>query len=162
MAAVKKKVPTKKKTPTKKTTVTRAAAKKAAGKPPQQSSSAARQARVFRISFASVYPLYVEKAEKKGRTQGEVDEIIHWLTGYSGKQLQRAIESKVDLQTFFTQAPQIHPNAQLIQGVICGMRVEEIADPLMRKIRYLDKLIDELARGKRMASILRSVEGTAR
>ncbi|HEU4581810.1 MAG TPA: DUF2200 domain-containing protein [Polyangiaceae bacterium] len=162
MAAVKKKVPTKKKTPTKKTTVTRAAAKKAAGKPPQQSSSAARQARVFRISFASVYPLYVEKAEKKGRTQAEVDEIIRWLTGYSGKQLQRAIESKVDLETFFAQAPQIHPNAQLIQGVICGMRVEEIADPLMRKIRYLDKLIDELARGKRMASILRSVEGTAR
>jgi hypothetical protein len=162
MAAVKKKVPTKKKTPTKKTTVTRAAAKKAAGKPPQLSSSAARQARVVRISFASVYPLYVEKAEKKGRTQAEVDEIIQWLTGYSGKELQRAIESKLDLEAFFTQAPQLNPNARLIQGVICGMRVEEIADPLMRKIRYLDKLIDELARGKRMASILRSVEGTAR
>jgi hypothetical protein len=148
MAAVEKKAPIKKKV------VKRAGAKKAK-KAPQQGGSAARTSRVFRMSFASVYPLYVEKAEKKGRTQAEVDEIIHWLTGYSSQQLQRAIESKVDLATFFTHAPQLNPNAQLIQGVVCGVRVEEIADPLMRKIRYLDKLIDELAKGKPMASILR-------
>jgi hypothetical protein len=152
MAAVKKE-----KAPTEK----RAGARKAK-QAPKPGAGGARQLRVFRISFASVYPLYVEKAEKKGRTQAEVDEIIQWLTGYSGKELQRAIESKLDLEAFFTQAPQLNPNARLIQGVICGMRVEEIADPLMRKIRYLDKLIDELARGKRMASILRSGEGTDR
>jgi hypothetical protein len=107
------------------------------------------------MSFASVYPLYVRKAEKKGRTKGEVDEIIAWLTGYGGEALQRAIDAKVDLETFFAQAPRMNPNARLITGVVCGVRVEDVADPLMRMIRYLDRLIDELARGKKMASILR-------
>ena len=112
--------------------------------------------RIFTMSFGSVYPLYVKKAEKKGRTKEEVDEIIAWLTGYSGKRLQRVIESKIDLETFFAQAPAMNENATLIKGVVCGVRVEDVADPLMRKIRYLDKLIDELAKGKAMASILRS------
>jgi hypothetical protein len=111
--------------------------------------------RVFAMSFGSVYPLYVQKAEKKGRTKQEVDEIITWLTGYDGEQLQRAIGAKVDFETFFAQAPRMNPNACLIKGLVCGVRVEEVADPLMQKIRYLDKLIDELARGKKMASILR-------
>jgi hypothetical protein len=111
--------------------------------------------RVFGIAFARVYPLYVQKAENKGRTQSEVDEVIAWLTGYSGKTLQRAIDANVDFETFFAHAPRMNPNAALITGVVCGMRVEAIADPLMQKIRYLDKLIDELARGKKMASILR-------
>ena len=111
--------------------------------------------RIFTMSFASVYPLYVQKAEKKGRTKDEVDEIITWLTGYSGKQLQRAVDAKVDFEHFFAQAPRMNPNVGLITGVVCGIRVEEVADPLMRKIRYLDKLIDELAKGKKMASILR-------
>ncbi|UJR85770.1 DUF2200 domain-containing protein [Sandaracinus amylolyticus] len=111
--------------------------------------------RVFGISFASVYPLYVQKAEKKGRTKDEVDEIIAWLTGYRGEQLQRAIDTKVDLETFFAQAPRMNPNAGLIKGVVCGVRVEDVADPLMQKIRYLDKLVDELAKGKKMTSILR-------
>jgi hypothetical protein len=116
---------------------------------------AAKKPRVFGIAFARVYPLYVQKAENKGRTKGEVDEVIAWLTGYSGKTLQRAIDANVDLDTFFAQAPRMNPNVGLITGVVCGMRVEDIADPLMKKIRYLDKLIDELARGKKMASILR-------
>jgi hypothetical protein len=107
------------------------------------------------MSFGSVYPLYVQKAAKKGRTQQEVDEIILWLTGYSPKQLKRAIDGKVDIEAFFAQAPRLHPNAKLIKGVVCGIRVENITDPLMQKIRYLDKLIDELAKGKKMASILR-------
>lgn len=107
------------------------------------------------MSFASVYPLYVQKAAKKGRTKEEVDEIILWLTGYSGEQLQRAIAAKVDLEAFFAQAPRMNPNVGLITGVVCGVRVEDIADPLMQKVRYLDKLIDELAKGKKMASILR-------
>jgi hypothetical protein len=111
--------------------------------------------RIFATSFGSVYPLYVQKAEKKGRTKGEVDEIITWLTGYDGEQLQSAIDAKVDFESFFAQAPRLNPNAGLIKGVVCGVRVEDIADPLMQKIRYLDKLIDELARGKKMASILR-------
>jgi len=111
--------------------------------------------RIFGMSFASVYPLYVQKAEKKGRTQEEVDQIIAWLTGYKGKRLQRAIETKVDFETFFAQAPALNPNATLITGVVCGVRVEDVADPLMQKIRYLDKLIDELAKGKAMDSILR-------
>jgi hypothetical protein len=114
-----------------------------------------RQSRVFKMSFASVYPLYVEKAAKKGRTKEEVDEVIAWLTGYSGERLQRAIDTKVDFETFFAQAPRMNPNAGLIKGVVCGVRVEDIDDPLMQKIRYLDKLIDELAKGKKMASILR-------
>src|SRR3954470_4081461 len=111
--------------------------------------------RIFTTSFGSVYPLYVQKAAKKGRTKEEVNKIISWLTGYGGEQLQRAIDAKVDLETFFAQAPQMNPNAGLITGVVCGVRVEDVADPLMQKIRYLDKLIDELAKGKKMASILR-------
>jgi hypothetical protein len=111
--------------------------------------------RIFTMSFASVYPLYVQKAAKKGRTKEEVDEIITWLTGYSGEQLRRAIDAQVDLETFFARAPRMNPNVGLITGVVCGVRVEDVADPLMQKIRYLDKLIDELARGKKMASILR-------
>lgn len=111
--------------------------------------------RVFTMSFGSVYPLYVQKAEKKGRTKEEVDEIIAWLTGYSGAQLRRVIDAKVDLETFFSKAPRLNPNVGLITGVVCGVRVEEIEDPVMQKIRYLDKLVDELARGKKMESILR-------
>lgn len=111
--------------------------------------------RIFTMSFGSVYPLYVQKAARKGRTQAEVDEIIAWLTGYSGAQLQRVIDTKVDFEGFFANAPRLNPNVALIKGVVCGVRVEEVADPLMQKIRYLDKLIDELAKGKKMASILR-------
>ena len=107
------------------------------------------------MSFGSVYPLYVQKAAKKGRTKNEVDEVITWLTGYSGKQLQRVVDAKVDFETFFAKAPRMNPNVGLITGVVCGVRVEGITDPLMQKIRYLDKLIDELARGKKMESILR-------
>jgi hypothetical protein len=111
--------------------------------------------RVFRMSFASVYPHYIQKAEKKGHTKEEVDTIICWLTGYNQKSLQRQIDKKTNFETFFAQAPQIHPNVSKITGVICGYRVEEIEDKLMQKIRYLDKLIDELARGKKMEKILR-------
>ena len=107
------------------------------------------------MSFASVYPLYVQKAAKKGRTKEEVDETITWLTGYSSKQLQRVIDAEIDFEAFFAQAPRMNPKLGLIKGVVCGVRVEDIADPLMQKIRYLDKLIDELAKGKKMASILR-------
>lgn len=114
-----------------------------------------KQARVFAMSFGSVYPLYVQKAVRKGRTKNEVDEIITWLTGYSSEQLQGAIDAKIDLETFFAHAPRMNPNVQLIKGVVCGVRVEDIADPLMQKIRFLDKLIDELAKGKKLASILR-------
>src|SRR5690606_39177051 len=110
--------------------------------------------RVYRMSFASVYPLYIQKAEKKGRTKEEVDTIIFWLTGYDEKALQQHIEKKTDFQTFFSQA-RTHPNASKITGVICGHRVEEMEDKLMQKIRYLDKLIDELAKGKVMDKILR-------
>jgi len=111
--------------------------------------------RIYRIAFGSVYPLYVQKAAKKGRTKEEVDQVITWLTGYSAAQLQDAVDAKLDFETFFAQAPAMNPNAALITGVVCGVRVEDIADPLTQKIRYLDKLIDELARGKKMASILR-------
>lgn len=111
--------------------------------------------RVYRMSFAGVYPLYIQKAEKKGRTKDEVDEIIYWLTGYNVKSLQQQIDKKVDFETFFAQAPKFNPNVSLITGVICGYRVEEIEDKLMQKIRYLDKLIDELAKGKKMEKILR-------
>ena len=111
--------------------------------------------RVFAIAFAKVYPLYVQKAQRKNRTRTEVDQIIRWLTGYSQAGLERQIEQRSDLETFFAQAPAIHPNASLIKGVVCGVRVEEIEDPLMQKIRYLDKLIDELAQGKAMEKILR-------
>ena len=107
------------------------------------------------MSFASVYPLYIQKAERKGRTKAEVDEIIFWLTGHSAKSLQKAIEAKADLETFFADAPRFQPNATLIKGVVCGVCVEEVEDETMRKIRYLDKLIDELAKGKAMEKILR-------
>ena len=107
------------------------------------------------MSFAGVYPLYIQKAEKKGRTKEEVDEIIFWLTGYNKQSLQKQIDNKVDFETFFAQAPQLNPNVSKITGVICGYRVEEIEDPLMQKVRYLDKLIDELAKGKAMEKILR-------
>ena len=110
---------------------------------------------VFSIIFAKVYPLYVQKAERKNRTKEEVDQIICWLTGYDQAGLQRQIEQKSDLEAFFAQAPAIHSNSSLIKGVVCGIRVEEIEDPLMRNIRYLDKLIDELAKGKKMEKILR-------
>ncbi|RQW67512.1 DUF2200 domain-containing protein [Listeria sp. SHR_NRA_18] len=107
------------------------------------------------MSVASVYPLYIQKAEKKGRTKAEVDTIIFWLTGYDEAGLQRVLDQKVDFRTFFGEAPAMNPNVSLIKGVICGYRVEEIEDPLMQQIRYLDKLIDELAKGKAMEKILR-------
>jgi hypothetical protein len=113
--------------------------------------------RIFAIKFAKVYPLYIQKAERKNRTKEEVDQIICWLTGYDQAGLQRQIEQENDLEAFFAQAPEIHPNSALIKGVVCGVRVEEIEDPLMRKIRYLDKLIDELAKGKTMEKILRRI-----
>ncbi|HEU4600978.1 MAG TPA: DUF2200 domain-containing protein [Steroidobacteraceae bacterium] len=111
--------------------------------------------RIFTTSFASVYPLYVQKAERKNRTKEEVDQIICWLTGYDQTQLRQQLKKEIDFETFFAEAPSIHPNASLIKGVVCGIRVENIEDPLMRKIRYLDKLIDELAKGKPMDKILR-------
>ncbi len=111
--------------------------------------------RIFRTSFASVYPLYIQKAEKKGRTKAEVDEIIFWLAGYNKQTLQQQIDNKSDFETFFAQAPQINSNVSKITGVICGYRVEVIEDKLMQKIRYLDKLVDELAKGKTMEKILR-------
>jgi len=111
--------------------------------------------RVYRYSFASIYPLYIAKAEKKGRTQAEVDAVIEWLTGYDKPRLEQVIEQKADLEAFFAQAPALNPSRELIRGVVCGVRVEEIGEPLMREIRYLDKLIDELARGRKMDSILR-------
>jgi len=112
--------------------------------------------RVFKMSFAGVYPHYITKAEKKGRTQDEVNQIIYWLTGYTEPLLKKQLEIKVSFETFFAEAPQFNPNASKIKGVICGHRVEEIEHPLMQKIRYLDKLIDELARGKAMEKILRT------
>jgi len=113
------------------------------------------QHRIFGTKFSSVYPLYVQKAERKNRTREEVDQIICWLTGYNQAELRDQIERKSDFATFFDQAPLINPNTSLIKGVVCGIRVEEIEDPLMRKIRYLDKLIDELAKGKALDKILR-------
>ena len=110
------------------------------------------------MSFASVYPHYVKKAETKGRTKEELDQIIRWMTGYTQKGLEKVIENRVDLQTFFEKAPKMNPNVSLIKGVVCGIRVEDIEDPLMQKIRYMDKLIDELAKGKKMEKILRSPE----
>lgn len=117
--------------------------------------SESRKAKVFAMTFASVYPLYVQKAEKKGRTKAEVDEVIFWLTGYDKKSFQKQLDKKVDFETFFAQAPQLNPNVSKITGVICGYRVEEIEDKLMQKIRYMDKLVDELAKGKTMEKILR-------
>ena len=112
--------------------------------------------RIFTMSFADLYPLYVAKAERKGRTRAEVDEVIRWLTGYDEAGLADAIERGVDVETFFTEAPAINPDAGLITGVVCGVRVEDIDDPLMQKIRYLDKLVDELAKGRAMEKVLRS------
>jgi len=111
--------------------------------------------RIFTTAFSKVYPLYVQKAERKDRTKDEVDQIIRWLTGYSQAGLEKQVKQQSDFETFFAQAPAIHPNTSLIKGVVCGVRVEEVEDPLMQKIRYLDKLIDELAKGKAMERILR-------
>ncbi|MGN8244275.1 DUF2200 domain-containing protein [Cellulomonas soli] len=117
--------------------------------------------RIFGMSFASIYPLYVRKVERKNRTQDEVDRVITWLTGYDDAGLREAIADERDLEAFFAQAPGLNPNASLITGLICGYRVEEIEDPLMRQIRYMDKLVDELARGKKLASILRGSDTSA-
>lgn len=113
------------------------------------------QHRIFATAFSAVYPLYVQKAERKNRTKHEVDQIICWLTGYNQSGLEQQIAKKVDFESFFAKAPAMHPNTSLIKGVVCGVRVEEVQDPLMQKIRYLDKLIDELAKGKAMDKILR-------
>jgi len=112
--------------------------------------------RIYTVSFASVYPHYVAKAEKKGRTRAEVDEIVCWLTGYGQAELEARLESKTDFETFFAEAPRPNPSRALIKGVVCGVRVEDIEEPTMREIRYLDKLIDELAKGKAMEKILRT------
>ncbi len=112
--------------------------------------------KVFAIRWASLYPMYVKKVESKGRTEAELIEVIRWLTGYSDAALKKLGSSETDLKTFFAKAPKFNPNAGLITGVVCGVRVEEVADPLMRKIRYMDKLIDELAKGKAMEKILRA------
>jgi hypothetical protein len=111
--------------------------------------------RIFTMRFASVYPLYVAKAEKKGRKKAEVDAVICWLTGYSPKELKEQLKKETDFETFFAEAPQMNPARSLINGTICGVRIEEIEEPLMREIRYLDKLVDELAKGKAMEKILR-------
>ena len=148
MAAVKK-------APIKKKPRSAATTKATATKTPRSGPGAPKKPRVFAVSFASVYPLYIQKAEKKGRTKLEVDEVIAWLTGYRAKALERALDAKIDLETFFLQAPRMNPKADLITGVVCGVRVEDVEDPLMQKIRYLDKLVDELAKGKKLASILR-------
>ena len=111
--------------------------------------------RIFTTEFSKVYPLYVQKAERKNRTKEEVDQIIRWLTGYNQAELEKQIKQQSDFETFFSHAPAIHPNTSLIKGLVCGVRVEEVEDPLMQKIRYLDKLIDELAKGKAMEKILR-------
>lgn len=121
-----------------------------------ESTPAPKKPRVFAIPFASVYRLYVEKVEKKGRTKAELDAVIEWLTGYAGASFGRVIDARADLETFFAEAPRFSPHASLITGIVCGVRVEDVEDPLMRKIRYLDKLVDELARGKKLSSILRA------
>ncbi len=112
--------------------------------------------RIYSMSVASVYPLYVAKAERKGRTKAEVDQIIHWLTGYSKDQFTKVLDKEIDFETFFIQAPKLNPARKLITGVVCGVRVEDITEPTMQEIRYLDKLIDELAKGKAMDKILRA------
>jgi hypothetical protein len=111
--------------------------------------------RIFTTAFAKVYPMYVQKAEGKGRTQAEVDQILRWLTGYTQAGLEKQIAQGTDIETFFARAPALHPNTALVRGVVCGVRVEEVEDPLMRKIRILDNLIDELAKGKAIEKILR-------
>lgn len=111
--------------------------------------------RIFTTQFAKIYPMYIQKAERKGRTKEEVDQVICWLTGYNPAELSQQIEQGNDLRTFFAQAPALHPNSSMIKGVVCGIRVEDIKDPLMQQIRYLDKLVDELAKGKALEKILR-------
>ena len=111
--------------------------------------------KVFKMSFSSIYPMYIQKVEKKGRSKEDLDQVIYWLTGYDEQGLQKQIDSGGDMETFFAEVPQLNENVGLIKGVICGYRVEEIEDPLMQKIRYLDKLVDELAKGKKMEKILR-------
>ncbi|WP_153723582.1 DUF2200 domain-containing protein [Sporosarcina cascadiensis] len=111
--------------------------------------------KIYTMSFAKVYPLYIAKAERKGRTKKEVDEIIQWLTGYSEEELDMQLEKQTDFETFLEEAPQLNPSRDLIKGVVCGVRVEDIEEPVMREIRYMDKLIDELAKGKKMEKILR-------
>ena len=123
---------------------------------PKETGATMTNERVFRMSFASVYPLYVAKAEKKGRTKNEVDEIIRWLTGYRQDELEARLDGRTDLGTFFAEAPRPNPSRVLIKGVVCGVRVEDVEDPAMREIRYLDKLVDELAKGKAMDKILRT------
>ncbi len=113
-------------------------------------------ARVYKMSFASVYPLYIAKVERKGHTKEEVDTVIFWLTGYNAKTLQEQIDNKTNFEEFFAQAPELHPNAPKITGMICGYRIEDIEDPLMKKVRYMDKLVDEVANGRAMEKILRS------
>lgn len=117
--------------------------------------NAVKKPRIYSMSFARVYPEYIAKAERKGRTKTEVDEIIHWLTGYSQEALEAQLENQTDIETFIAEAPQLNPARALIKGTVCGVRVEDIEEPTMREIRYLDKLIDELARGKAMEKILR-------
>lgn len=111
--------------------------------------------KVFKMSFASIYPMYLQKIEKKGRSKEELDQVIYWLTGYDEQGLKKQIDQGVDMETFFAEGPQLNENVSLIKGVICGYRVEDIEDPLMQKIRYLDKLVDELAKGKKLEKILR-------
>lgn len=111
--------------------------------------------RIFTMAFAKVYPMYVQKAERKNRTKAEVDQVICWLTGYTQAGLQKQVKQQSDFETFFAQAPAMHPNSSLIKGLVCGVRVEDVEDPLMQKIRYMDKLVDELAKGKAMEKILR-------
>lgn len=111
--------------------------------------------KIYSMAFSKVYPLYVAKAERKERTKSEVDEIIHWLTGYSDEEMQTLLANETDFETFFAEAPHMNPSRELIKGVVCGIRVEDIEEPLMQEIRYLDKLIDELAKGKKMEKILR-------
>lgn len=117
------------------------------------------QHRIFTTSFASVYPMYVAKAERKGRTKAEVEAVIRWLTGYSPEGLAAELEANTDFESFFRQAPKLNPARLLIKGVVCGVRVEEVEDPLMREIRYLDKLVDELAKGKALEKVLRTPAG---
>ena len=127
----------------------------ASGRTMAASATPTKPPRIFAMSFASVYPLYVQKAERKGRTKAEVDEVIRWLTGYRQAQLESHLKKKTTFEDFFARAPKLNPSRTLITGVICGVRIEEIKEPLMRELRYLDKLIDELAKGKAMEKILR-------
>ena len=124
-------------------------------KRPEKRGDPEKKHRIYKMIFASVYPFYVAKAEKKGRTKAEVDEVIRWLTGYTQKKLEAQIEKRKNFEQFFAEAPRLNPSRSLIKGVVCGVRVEDIEDPLMREARYMDKLIDELAKGRPMEKILR-------